>query len=123
MTEVTEAMIEAGLAVFKIGPTGWSATDAATVADIYETMEAARIPAAPEGMIERAARALRKVHNHMTVEQLQGGMDMDLIRAQAAIAALSAIPIPAPTGECCPRDSCHKRTWCEPRFMCDHPDA
>ena len=61
-------------------------------------MEAARIPAAPEGMIERAARALRKVHNHMTVEQLQGGMDMDLIRAQAAIAALSAIPIPA-TGE------------------------
>ena len=59
--------------------------------------EAARIPAA-EGMIERAARALRKVHNQMTVEQLQGGMDKDLIRAQAAIAALSALLIPA-TGE------------------------
>ena len=39
--EVTDAMIEAGLAVFKIGPTGWSATDAATVTDIYDQMRSA----------------------------------------------------------------------------------
>ena len=102
--------------------------------------EAARIPAAPDVERLKGENAeLRKERDallqepiyHAKMGSIDDGGDTPTLmtayywwkQAKEARAALSAIPIPAPTGECCPRDSCHKRTWCEPRFMCDHPDA
>ena len=106
MTEVTEAMIEAGLAVFKIGPTGWSATDAATVADIYETMEAAHIPAPAPDVVERVAKAMIDDPDARKIALEGDAPDFDDSSPEVqdywlalARAAMSAIPIPAPTGD------------------------
>ena len=108
MTKVTEVMREAGRLAIINAPTTASYTHLAMEA--YLAMEAARIPASAPDAVERVARVLcnldirAKCRHDTDADKLAAILPAAVDYAwhqyvNQAEAALSAIPIPAPTGE------------------------